>query len=310
MNYFDAHCDTAFEMYKKKEPLFQNSLHISLEAARNFDKYIQIMAIWSQNDLSAGEGWAQFGAIAENLRAETAKSEQARICLGSGEINAALDENKRAFLLAVEGANILDAKIWRMDELYEAGVRFLTLVWKGEGCIGGAYDTEEGLTAFGRRVVKTAFEKGMITDVSHGSGKLTDEVLALAEEAGKPVVATHSNSFSVCAHPRNLTDERAKKIAALGGFAGISFAPPHLNESGTADTDDILRHISHYLDIGMENSLCMGCDFDGVSALPAGISGIGDNEKLAAAVEKEFSADIAEKIFFGNAMNFVKKFLP
>ena len=58
-------------------------------------------------------------------------------------------------------------------------------MWKGEGCIGGAFDTEKGLTAFGRRVVKTAMEKGIVIDVSHGSGKLTDECLDIAESTAK-----------------------------------------------------------------------------------------------------------------------------
>ena len=168
MNYIDTHCDTAFEMFKKKEPLSRNSLHISLEAAQNFEKYAQIMAIWSQNDLSNGEGWSQFAAVLENLKLEIEKNEKAALCTSFAQREAALSEGKRAFFLAVEGGNILDAKIWRTDELYDAGVRFLTLVWKGEGCIGGALDKEKGLTANGRRVVKTAMEKGIVIDVSHG----------------------------------------------------------------------------------------------------------------------------------------------
>lgn len=78
MNYIDTHCDTAFEMFKKKEPLSRNSLHISLEAAQNFEKYAQIMAIWSQNDLSNGEGWSQFAAVLENLKLEIEKNEKDR----------------------------------------------------------------------------------------------------------------------------------------------------------------------------------------------------------------------------------------
>ena len=78
---------------------------------------------------------------------------------------------------------------------------------------------------------------------------------------------------------------------------------------GTADIADILAHIAHYLDIGLENNVCMGCDFDGVSSLPAGITGIRDIEKLGAAVEKEFSSDIADKIFFRNAESFLRRFL-
>lgn len=309
MNYIDTHCDTAFEMFKKKEPLSRNSLHISLEAAQNFEKYAQIMAIWSQNDLSNGEGWSQFASVLENLKLEIEKNEKAALCTSFAQCEAAFSEGKRAFFLAVEGGNILDAKIWRTDELYDAGVRFLTLVWKGEGCIGGAFDTEKGLTAFGRRVVKTAMEKGIVIDVSHGSGKLTDECLDIAESTGKPIIATHSNSFAVCEHPRNLTDERARRIAASGGIIGISMAPPHLNESGMADISDIIAHIGHYLDIGLADNICTGCDFDGVSSLPAGITGIGDIEKLSAAVEKEFSADTAEKIFFRNAERFLRTVL-
>ena len=86
-------------------------------------------------------------------------------------------------------------------------------------------------------------------------------------------------------------------------------APPHLNKSGMADISDIIAHIGHYLDIGLADNICTGCDFDGVSSLPAGITGIGDIEKLSAAVEKEFSADTAEKIFFRNAERFLRAVL-
>lgn len=309
MNYIDTHCDTAFEMFKKKEPFFQNSLHISLEAAQNFEKYAQVMAIWSQSDISNGEGWSRFFSILENLKSEMKKSERAVLCTDFSECEAAFSAGKRAILLGVEGGNILDAKIWRVDELFDAGVRFLTLVWKGEGCIGGAFDTDKGLTAFGRRVVRAALEKGMIVDVSHGSGALTDECLDIAESLGKPLIASHSNSFSVCDAPRNLTDARAKRIAASGGLVGISLAPQHLNASGTADISDIIAHVAHYIDIGLEDSICMGCDLDGIATLPAGISGIGDIEKLAAAVEKEFSADTAKKLFFQNAQRFLRSAL-
>jgi len=80
-----------------------------------------------------------------------------------------------------------------------------------------------------------------------------------------------------------------------------------LNNSSNADINDILRHIDYYLSLGAQNSLCLGCDFDGVSSLPREINDISDLDKLYLSIEKRFGKKICDKIFFENAYTFTVK---
>ena len=95
----------------------------------------------------------------------------ARFCTSSSDYFECAENGARLFL-AVEGANLLGGDILRLDKLYSDGVRFLTLVWKGTSCIGGAWDTDEGLSSFGREVVKRCSELGIVVDLSHASHKM------------------------------------------------------------------------------------------------------------------------------------------
>ena len=130
----------------------------------------------------------------------------------------------------------------------------------------------------------------------------------MAEKAGVPVIATHSDSRAVYAHPRNLPDDFAKRIAALGGTVGISMAPQHLGVNDYADIDIICDHMLHYLEIGLSDSLTFGCDFDGLDTLPEGIANISDIIKIADALRvRGVSDEQIEKIFYKNAERFLKK---
>ncbi len=305
MKLFDFHCDTPFELEKAGELLERNPCHISLEKAEGYEAYGQVMAIWSQKSLPEELAWHRFFEIRRDFFSKM--TEKTVLCRTFSDLERAFSEGKRGFILAVEGAGILLNDIDRLRILYENDVRFLTLVWRDSDCIGGAFNTTDGLTDFGREVVQNCFAMGIVPDLSHASDKMCEEVLKLAHDAKKPVIATHSNSRGVFAHPRNLPDEYAKEIAALGGTVGISMAPVHLAEKD-ADIGTICRHMTHYLDIGLSDALTFGCDFDGIDTAPAGISHVGDLPKIADALRAEgVSEEQIEKIFFGNGVEFIRK---
>ena len=305
MNLFDLHCDTPFELYKKQTALSENGLHISLKKAECYRRYAQVMAIWTQHSLDGEAAWEQFLAIRGDFLSKI-PSEQAALCTSSSDYRRALSENKRPLFLAVEGASLLCGKPERLSELYRLRVRFLTLVWRDADIIGGAFDTDLPLTPFGREVVKDCFSLGMIVDVSHASDAVTQECLVLAREAGVPVIATHSNSRAVFEHPRNLTDEAAKEIAACGGIIGVSMAPQHLDAPGEAGIMSVCRHILHYLELGVGDHLCFGCDFDGIDKTPAGLRDVASLYKIAEMLALSGVPEhTAASIFYDNAERFV-----
>ncbi len=300
---FDLHCDTASALFESRQSIESNSQHISLKKASAFRSYRQLMAIWSDNELNDEAAFERFLAVSKFLRTELAKKELGFPLLTSGK---RLPE--RGAFLAVEDARILGGSRDRLAVLYAHGVRFLTLVWHGESCIGGAHNTKAGLTPYGKQIVKDCFTFDIVPDVSHASLKTAEDTFVLAEAYGKPVIASHSNSFSICSHSRNLSDRQFLKIKELGGLVGLCLCPAHLsNDPKKADIGKILDHIEHFYALGGEETLALGCDFDGTE-LPIGFSSVSDLVLIAEEMAKHgYSDRQIEKLFSLNAENFVKK---
>lgn len=309
MNYFDLHCDTPFELYKRKTPLVSGSTHITAEKVRGFEKYAQIMDIWSQNDLSGQECYDNFFKIYGNFINELAENPQYCLCRDSSDMTTAFSEGRNPVFLGIEGGKLLCGDISRLDVLYAAGVRFFTLVWKGECEIGGAHNVKNGLTEFGKKVVLRLSELGMAVDVSHASDRMTEETVELCKNGKIPAIASHSSARSITLQGRNLTDELAKKIAGAGGVIGVCLADVFLSDTKPAHISDAVRHILHYLDMGLEKSICIGADLDG-SAPPEEIKDVSDMPRLFEAL---LSAGVSEKtvrnIFFFNAERFIRKYM-
>ena len=309
MRLFDLHCDTALELYRKGQPLASNTLHISLERAKAFQPYIQTAAVWSERALGNEAAWERFFAVSDYLDAQIARSGALRAESGCA-LREAVRTGKPTFLLAVEDARLLNGYLSRVALLHRRGVRILTLTWSGTSCIGGAFDTDAPLTPFGEAVVRRCFDTGIVPDVSHASRSVTARTLALAREHRRPVIASHSNSYAVYAHPRNLTDGEFREIAALGGIVGISLAPQHLTD-GVCTAENVTDHILHYLSLGGETAVCLGCDFDGISAAPADLPDLSALVRLAERLARRGVSDAQiDRIFFQNAYGFALRNIP
>ena len=307
LSLFDTHCDTAFELYRRNEELQDNTCHISLSNAQKYDKYVQLFAIWSDRRLDDQTCWEDFLKIADNFDRliEHKKTAIKRVRTASALQNA-ISEQKRAAILAVEDARLLAGDIDRLQVLYDKGVRCMTLLWGGETCIGGSHNTEAGLTDFGKLVTEKCFEIGIVPDISHASEQSVDHVIEIATKCGKPFIATHSNSYSAYAHTRNLRDRHLKELMRLGGIVGVSMCPAHLRDcsQGNATSEDVVRHIDRYMELGAQDHLCFGCDFDGTD-LPSDITNVGDLYKIAdLLIQRGYSAEQIDKIFWKNAYTF------
>lgn len=306
----DLHCDTFEVLFDNNADMKTNSFHISLDRAKIFNPYIQVAAVWSDSKFSDKVCLDRFIQTVGYMNTQLNKySYSAVLCHDFSEIKRVVSENKAAFILAVEDARILCGDISNADVLYKTGVRFLTLTWSGETIIGGSHDTCKGLTEFGGAVVKRCFELGIIPDISHASREVTNEVLAIAKSMNRPVIATHSNSYTVRAHSRNLTDDEFCRIIKNNGIAGISFAANHLTDTDicTCDISSVISHIRHYFNLGGENHVSLGCDFDGIDLAPRGLEDISQLGNLAAAMKSAgFSDEQIQKVFFLNAYNFMK----
>lgn len=306
LSLFDTHCDTAFELYRRKEGLEQNTCHISLSHAQAYEKYVQLFAIWSDRRCDDQTCWENFQKIANNFDQLIRQNASIAQVKSNAELECALAESKRAAVLAVEDARLLAGNIERLPILYDMGVRCMTLLWGGETCIGGSHNTSTGLTDFGKRVTKGCFDLGIVPDISHASEQSVDDVIEIANQCQKPFIATHSNSYSAYAHTRNLRDRHLNELMRLGGIVGVSMCPVHLRDCSqkNATADDVIRHIDRYMELGAQNHVCFGCDFDGTD-LPTDITHVGDLHSIANHLSVlGYNDELIEKIFWKNAYTF------
>lgn len=310
MKLFDLHCDTATRIFSDGVSLKDSYCHVSLDKAAKYDKYVQLTAIFTDTKLSDEEGWERLLAVRENLLREAEKNGVRMIYTSHDLEEFEASDDKYAFILTVEDARILNGKIERVRELYNMGVRVITPLWGGETVIGGSHDTSVGLSDFGRAAVDEMLSCGIIPDISHASFASADEIISLAEEHGRVAFASHSDSYSVNPHSRNLTDDRFLRIAGRGGITGINLCPMHLREdSDAADIGDIVKNTLHFKAIS-ENNVALGCDLDGTD-LPHGIEGVGDLPKIAGALrENGVGEDFIDALFYNTAYRFMKDNLP
>lgn len=298
----DIHSDTAYEMYMRSESFISNSLSVSLDKVDNYEEYLQVLAIWSDKRLDNDSAYHRFWNICDHLINDIKKYDSVKLYNGS-PINT-----KVKLILGLEDARILNNDLSRLKVIYDVGVRIITLMWSGVSCIGGAYDTDTTLTKFGCDVVLRCIELGIIPDISHACERSADKVFELCSEKNYPVIASHSNSYSVFAHPRNLSDSQFIQIKALGGLVGITLCEEHLEKDvKSTPLVAVLKHIEHYLSLSGENTVCFGCDFDGAKT-PDCLSDISSLHILANEMSKlNYTDSLIEKIFYLNAKNFILK---
>lgn len=311
LSLFDTHCDTAYELYHRSLHLDANDgCHISLEKASCYRSYAQYYAIWSNRRMDDEACWNDFLKIADNFKEELARiPDQAVQVTSAVELENAVQNRKHAAILAVEDARLTAGKLERLDEMKALGVKYLTLLWGGDTCIGGSHNTTNGLTDFGKTLSRRCFELGLIPDVSHASEQAVDDLIPIAYEYQKPFIATHSNAYTVYGHTRNLRDRHFTVIKELGGIVGVSLCPSHLTDDSLrpATADDVFAHVEYYLSLGGENIVGFGADWDGTN-LPAGFDHVGDLSQVAEIMAKHnYSDELIHKLFWDNFYQFAMK---
>lgn len=297
MKYIDLHCDAL----TKVEGVFQ----VTGDALRKGKCRLQCFAAFVEEREGA---FARVRAYAEAF---------GTLCEREGlvPVRSALLPEGTCALLTVENGAAVEGSLEKLDCLYGLGVRMITLTWNhvneigfpsiiGDRALGHGglqmRETERGLTKFGRETVERMKELGMVVDVSHGSDKLLFEA---ADILGQPFVASHSGADAVYRCARNLTDEGIRRIADAGGVIGLDFCAAFLSDdrSAAGQRAAILAHAAHIVNVGGENVLALGSDFDGIPQNPY-LRTAADMPRLLADFDGLFGARIAEKIAWKNAL--------
>lgn len=299
---FDAHCDTLTELLKKGESLENNSGMIKSSMLKGYRGYVQLFAAWiNQND---GNPLAQALRVADKFHNEIPQN-GFTVIEDAKTLESVINNDGNGAMLTLEDGIALCGDIGILNMLYKLGFRAITLTWNGSNELGeGALGSDGGgLTDFGKSVVRSMNELGMVVDVSHLSEKGFWDVAKISE---KPFIASHSNAKSVCDHPRNLADDQLREIIKRNGAVGINLYNVFLNGTKDADMTDVIKHIEHILSLGGEEVLGIGTDYDGIDAPPKGLENASKLYKLFDELARlGYSDDIIEKITY---KNFVRVF--
>lgn len=206
-----------------------------------------------------------------------------------------------------EGAGPLAAAPETLTAWVARGVRVIGLVHTEHNALasssGDARPIAYGLTEAGRALVRRAHALGVAVDVSHASDRAVSDVLALAGETRGVVIATHSNARRLAAHPRNLSDDQLRGIAATGGVVGLNFHSPFVARGRPATLDDVVRQALYLLEQAGVDHVALGSDFEGGIRPARGLEDAGRFPALALALRRAGLGEAAlRKLFSENAL--------
>lgn len=343
----DGHCDTPYRLrrfgirldeHHTESQLDFRTLQESGITASFFAAYVP--------PFYASRGAARFAhELIDLIHAEAARfPEILMIGTSSTHIREAKESGRIALMIGVEGGHAIEDSLDELRRLYARGARYLTLThvntnnWADSS---GDSARHGGLTEFGRLVVTTMNDLGMIVDISHVSDATFYQAL---ETSRVPIIASHSSCRALTSHPRNMTDAMLKDLAKAEGVCMINFFSAFISEgvaqvlmkaqkrpgrsSGLGENpeipddridwdeylkwfrslgcpmatiEDAVDHILHAATVAGIDHVGIGSDFDGVPALPEGLT---DASFLPALTARLLARDVSEeeiqKILGGN----------
>jgi membrane dipeptidase len=237
----------------------------------------------------------------------------------AADIERAHKQHKIAALMGIEGGHAIEDSLRLLRDYYALGIRYMTLThfntndWADAQ--GDFEDTtvakHNGLTPFGKDVVREMNRLGMMVDISHTADKTFYDAIAVSTA---PIIASHSSCRAVDSHTRNMTDDMIRALAKNGGTMQINFDCGYLSqryndaskplmaelrpkmmearkiadpaardaameklfmESAAklppATLADVVEHIDHAVKVGGIDHVGIGTDYDGVGCVPAGL---------------------------------------
>ena len=234
----DTHNDCLTACIEKKVALDTDLTGINHSDLARFKKGgvdYQLFSVWCDGEKAKPYEWAM--REMDSLYAVAARNPDKIVIAKSWkDVQKALKEQKLVAQFGVEGGHMIEGDLQKLETFYNRGVRYMTLTWNNSPGWASSHADEKnpnykgpkGLTDFGKQVVQRMNQLGMIVDVSHvGEATFWDVI----KTTKKPIIASHSNAYSICPVSRNLKDEQILAIGKNGGVIHLNFF------SGFVDVD-------------------------------------------------------------------------
>lgn len=343
---FDAHVDSLQIQLDLQQDLGRRTEgHFDLLRGREGGLASAVFVAWvDPKYMEAGAGGARgralalLGAFHELARRH---SDRLRFAGDGRDLDAAHEAGAIAGIPGIEGGHAIEEDLDVLQAFFGQGIRVLTLVWNNHlswirSCRDGAGSgIPDGLSDFGRAVVRAMNELGMLVDLSHAGEKAFYDAI---EVSTSPTIASHSGCKALHGHPRNLTDDQLRSLSRSGGVVGIPFCVAFLSRDaqeedarlretpgyravrGRNDTDLALRqgrflrreavplaldrvldHVVHAVEVAGIDHVGVGSDYDGIGRTPEGLEDASCYGNLAAGLRARgfLPGDVA-KVMGGN----------
>ncbi len=349
----DGHNDVIYESIFQGKDIGQrlNSGATDLPRLKEGGVDVQVFAVWSDDAKWKTGAFEHANAQIDALEKMIAtNAEDIALAKSTKDIDAILKTGKIAAVIGVEGGNMIEESIDNLVRLHERGAKYLTLTWNYNLLWASCAAMEskkmdskaKGLTDHGKAIIKKMNELGMLVDLSHGGEQTFYDVLAVSS---KPILVSHSNSYRLCPHFRNLKDEQLEALRKNGGVIGVNFYSGFLDPTyetrlkkiykkqvgKNADTTQstwsmydqlskeakreadaplskLLDHIDYLVrKVGIDH-VAVGSDFDGIESSPQGLEDVSKFPLLTKGLlERGYNKAAIAKIMGQNFLRILKE---
>ncbi|UKK53526.1 membrane dipeptidase [Prevotella sp. E2-28] len=214
---------------------------------------------------------------------------------------------KKSIMMGIENGLALDGDISNIKHFKDRGIVYVTLCHNGDNDIcdsARGNETFGGVSAFGRQVIEEMNRLGVMVDLSHAHERSFYDALELSKT---PIVCSHSSARALCDHPRNLTDDQMRALAAKGGVCQITLYNGFLKKDGEATILDAMQHLDHAIQVMGIDHVGLGTDFDG----DGGIRGLANSSELTnftrQLLARRYSDADIQKIWGGNFLRVMQQ---
>ncbi len=309
----DTHCDTPMFFpqgvdFGSRDPRILVDLHKMSEGHQDATIMVcylpqpqQDETFSSKVDFDVNGPTEYADLIFDKIEAIVEQNEQyLAIARTPADLYANKQQGRKSIMLGIENGLALDGHLERLQHFAQRGIVYMTLCHNGDNDIcdsARGNHTHNGISSFGQQVVREMNRLGILVDLSHAGEKSFYDAL---EMSSQPIVCSHSSCRALCDHPRNLTDEQMRALAAKGGVMQITMYNGFLVKDGEATVLDALRHLEHAIEVMGIDHVGIGTDFDG----DGGVRGMANSSELLnftrLLLARGYSEQDIEKIWGGN----------